>query len=89
MNKKLEQKWEEENKRGRELLDELFLKYKEYILEKIHNDPDLLDHILYELGISKEDFDHSLENYKKTNITFYVSAVDAIEAYEKQKGTDA
>lgn len=76
MNKNLILKKELDNIKGNRLLNKTKLEYSIKIISIIQNNPDVLEQILLELGITKETFFNYIENEKQANITFYEQVLE-------------
>jgi len=76
MNKNLILKKELDNIKGNGLLNKTKLEYSIKIISIIQNNPDVLEQILLELGITKETFFNYIENEKQANITFYEQVLE-------------
>lgn len=73
LNKKLK------NAQGKALLTKTQLEYSKLIIEKIQQNPELLDYLLESLEIQEEDFLAIISTDKKENITFYEQTLQLIK----------
>ncbi len=70
---KLKEKWEKDNLEGKILLEKTKLQYTKEILNRINNNPSILEELLDNLEITEEDFKNRLLS-QETNIAFYDQA---------------
>ena len=67
-----------DNEKGKRLLEKTKLQYTRDILNSIQENPNLLDVVLEELYLDKEEFFEKLKD-THTNITFYDQAYLSIQ----------